>query len=142
MPRASGRVIGTDRRLPTEFDALVRLYPPRAIHDEVEYANAQEVIDRLTSLPEPTEGQAEYLETLSILFEAYEYEHHAIDPAVAGPVEMLRFLMEQRGESAAEVDGAVGGRAAQDFLAGRRELRVAEVRALADHFHVRADLFL
>jgi len=33
------------RKLPVDFDALVRLPPPRAIHDEVDCENMQEMID-------------------------------------------------------------------------------------------------
>ena len=65
--------------LPAHFIDLVRLFPPQAIHDEVGYSNTQEMIDRLTSLPRLTAGQAEYLETLTILFEAYEKEHERIE---------------------------------------------------------------
>ena len=56
-----------NEKLPTGFAELVRQFPPQAIHDEVGYANMQEMIDRLTSLPKLTVGQTEYLETLTIL---------------------------------------------------------------------------
>lgn len=145
MPRGQRSIVSEPLEplgpLPAEFEALVRLHPPRAIRDEAEYSNMQELIDRLTSLVGPSEGQSEYLETLSILFEAYEAEHHELDPAAAGPAEMLQFLLEQRGESAAEVDRALGGSAAADLVAGR-ELGTAAVRSLAEHFHVRPDLLL
>ena len=143
MPRVRSRAVSpAAEQLPSDFESLVRLHPPRAIHDEAEYANTQEVIDRLTSLVSPSEGQLAYLETLSILFEAYEEEHHALDPAAAGPAEMLRFLMDQRSETVEDVERAMGIPAAGNFLSGRAEPSASDVRALADHFHVRADLFL
>jgi len=75
MPRVKGHAA----KLPTSFAASVRLMPPQAIHDEVGYANAQEMIDTLTSRPTLTAGQSEYLETMTILFEAYEKQKEQID---------------------------------------------------------------
>ena len=67
------------RDLPTTFEELVRMYPPHAVRDEGDYDQMQEVIDRLTSIPEPTEDQWAYLDTLTILFSAYEQEHYPIE---------------------------------------------------------------
>ena len=106
------------RTLPTAFEDLVRMHPPRPIHDEVDYENAQETIDALSSIPKRSKGQAEYLETLSILFAAYEQEVHAIDTSDLPPVAVLKDLMEAHGMSD------------------------KHIRKLAEHFGVRADLFL
>lgn len=70
-------VVSKDK-LPGRFEDLVKMMPPRAIQDEVQYDNTIEVLDRLTSLPRMTQGQNQYLETLSVLVEAYENEHYAI----------------------------------------------------------------
>lgn len=79
MRRVKSQLAKMQRWLPGGFAGLVRLLPPQAIHDEIGYGNMQEMIDRLTSLAELTPGQAEYLETLTILFEAYERDHEEID---------------------------------------------------------------
>src|SRR5262249_6124082 len=78
------------RDLPRTFEELVRMHPPRAIHAEAEYEAVQEVIDRLTSLADLTQGQEEYLDTLTVLFEAYEKEHHAIETADLKPIDVLK----------------------------------------------------
>ena len=60
------------RKLPGDFDSLVRLHPPAAIHDEVADGNAIGLVNKLTAVPNPTEGQLKYLDTLTILVERYE----------------------------------------------------------------------
>ena len=93
MPRTHERL--TAKSLPAAFEELVRLHPPRVIHDEAGYGNTQEIVDALTGIPRLSKGQSEYLETLGVLMEAYEQEHHAIDVSKLSALEMLKFLMEQ-----------------------------------------------
>ena len=93
MPRISPK---RTPKLPRDFSALVQMRSPSAIHNEVAYKNAQEMIDALTSLPELTEGQSKYLDTLSVLAEAYEDERHAIDVSDVAPVDVLKTLMDRR----------------------------------------------
>jgi len=131
------------RDLPTDFDSLVRMYPPRAIHDEVEYDNMQDVIDALTSVPKRSEGQTEYLETLAILFSEYESRVHAIDTSDLTPIDMLKFLMEQNDMTASDLGRLLGERSlGPKILNGHRELSKAHIRRLADRFKVSTDLFL
>ena len=92
--------------LPTRFPELVRLFPPQAIHDDTAYTNTQKMIDRLTSLPKPTPGQAEYLETLTIRFEAYDRDHDEIDAEGLSPVDALRFLLESNDLTASDLGGS------------------------------------
>ena len=129
--------------LPTEFAELVRLHPPRAIHDDVAYRNAQEVIDALTRLPKLSRGQRDYLDTLTILFEAYEDQRHAIDASAVGPLDVLRHLLAEHGMSASDLGRLLGERSlGPKVLSGRRDLSKAHIRTLAAHFKVSAELFL
>jgi HTH-type transcriptional regulator/antitoxin HigA len=131
------------RDLPTDFRDLVRLHPPRAIHDEVAYRNTQEMIDALTSVPKLSRGQTDYLDTLTILFEAYEDEHHAISAANVRPLDALRELMEEHGMSSSDIGRLLGERSlGPKILNKQRELSKAHLRKLAEHFKVSADLFL
>ena len=98
------------RKLPVDFASLVRLYAPRAIHDEVDYATMQEVIDQLTCIPAMSKGQVTYLQTLVILFSAYEAEAHAIDTSDLSALDMLRHLMEQHQMSASDLGRLLGER--------------------------------
>lgn len=129
--------------LPKSFVELVCIFPPQAIREEVGYANTQEMIDRLTSLPRLTSGQAEYLETLTILFEAYEQEHEQIDTSSLSPLQTLRFLLESNDMSASDLGRLLGSRElGPKVLNGTRQLSKAHIRLLADRFRVDAGLFL
>jgi len=129
--------------LPESFTELVRLLPPRAIYDHVDYRNTQDMIDRLTSLSRLTSEQDHYLDTLATLLHAYEQEHHAIATNDLPPVEMLRFLMEQRGMNAGDLGRLLDERTrGEKVLRGDRELTKAEIRILADYFKVNPGLFL
>ena len=63
--------------LPKTYDGLMQEHMIRPIHDAVNYENACEVLDTLSGLDLNGE-QAEYLEALSILVEAYEHEQKGL----------------------------------------------------------------
>jgi antitoxin component HigA of HigAB toxin-antitoxin module len=143
MRRVKAQRLRVTRALPASFADLVRLFPPQAIHDDIAYGNMQEMIDRLTSLPKLTPGQAEYLETLTILFEAYERDHEEIDTAGLSPADVLRFLLESNDLTASDLGRLLGNRElGPKILNGTRQLSKAHIRVLADRFKVDAGLFL
>lgn len=129
--------------LPSRFGELVRLYRPQAIQDGVGYVNTQEMIDRLTSIPKLSIGQSEYLETLTILLEAYENEHERIETRHLSPVDMVRFLINSNGMSGSDLGRLLGNRElGPKILNGSRQLSKAHIRLLADRFKVDAGVFL
>src|SRR6266498_414092 len=91
------------KRLPSTFAQLVRLYPPQAIHGEAAYAKTQRMIDWLTDEPRLSAGQSEYLDTLTVLLEAYEQQHETIDELPLNPIDALRVLLDERGMSASDL---------------------------------------
>lgn len=128
--------------LPTDLDALVKMHPPLAIHDEVGYRKTQEIIDRLTSVPRLSPGQAAYLDTISILFEAYENEHHDIDVSVLDPIDALKSLMIEQNMSASDLGRVLGNRElGSKVLRRERALSKSHIAALSRHFHVSPALF-
>jgi HTH-type transcriptional regulator/antitoxin HigA len=123
--------------LPSDFDSLVQLDPPAAIHDDVAYDNAMEIVNLLTSLPSPTEGQLKYLDTLTILIEKYEDEAEGSEPPNADTLTVLRFLMEDRGMSASDLGRILGDRSLGPKILNRdRTLSKAHIKILAKHFNV------
>jgi len=139
MPRIKVKI----EKLPTDFPGLVRLFPPQAIHDEVGYSNTQEMIDRLTSIPKLTEGQSEYLETLSILLEAYERTQEHIETKHLSPRDTLRFLLEANAMNASDLGRLLGNRElGAKIINGSRQLSKAHIRLLAGRFKVDAGLFM
>jgi len=130
------------RRLPRTYPGLVRLLPPRPIHDEVDLANAAEMIDRLAG-HNLNRDQEDYLDALSTFVEAYENEHHPINDSHITPLEALRFLVEEYGMSGADLGRLLGNRTlGPAILRGRRKLSKAHVKKLSDHFKVSPALFL
>jgi HTH-type transcriptional regulator/antitoxin HigA len=112
-----------------------------AIHDSVAYGNAMEYIDALTSIPKPTRGQQDYLESLSVL--VGDYEDKRWEDVEISPVEIIRALMEEHAMTASDLgrllgDRNLGGR----ILAGTRALSKNHVRKLADYFGVKPGLFI
>jgi antitoxin component HigA of HigAB toxin-antitoxin module len=139
MTRLNSRV---RKQLPGDFDSLVKVLPPTAIHDEVAYGNAMEVVDALSSLPKLTKGQAEYLDTLSILVEAYEDDHDGFDESEVSPLDAIRALLRENDMTCSDLGRLLGDRAlGSKILGGQRELSKAHIRKLAGRFGVSTDLF-
>ena len=125
------------RKLPGDFDSLVRLHPPAAIHDEVAYENAIGLVNKLTSVPKPTDGQLKYLDTLTILIERYEDETEGVEPKGVDALAVLRYLMQDRGMTASDLGRLLGDRSlGPKLLNGDRALSKAHIKLLAKHFNV------
>jgi HTH-type transcriptional regulator/antitoxin HigA len=125
------------------IEELMRMHPPLAIADRVAYDNTMRIIDALTGVAKPNAGQAEYLNTLSILVDAYENEHQALDLSAAGPLDVLRELMAANDMNASDLGRLLGERSlGAKLLSGSRDLSKSHIRALASHFGVSAELFL
>lgn len=128
-------------KLPETYEGLYRLHVLKPIHDSVGYDNACEVLDALSGL-ELNEDQAEYLEALSILVEAYEED--ADESAGVSGLEALRYLCEENNVSGGklaemlDVSRALGVK----LLAGERNLTVAHIGKLSERFKVSPELFL
>lgn len=130
--------------LPSQFGELVRMMPPQAIQDDVQYANTLEVIDRLLAIAKATKGQAVYLETLVQLVQAYETEHHAIDTGDISGLDSLKHLLTENDLNASDLARLLGVHASlgSKILKGERSLTVDHIRKLAAQFKVSPRLFL
>jgi HTH-type transcriptional regulator / antitoxin HigA len=80
------------------------------------------------------------LDTLGTLIHAYEEEHVPI-PEASGP-EVLEYLMEEHGLKIEDLPELGGEQAVRAVLARERELRVGEIRALAERFRVSPAVFI
>jgi HTH-type transcriptional regulator/antitoxin HigA len=85
--------------------------------------------------------EAEKLEVLATLVDAYEAKHHRIDPP--DPIEAIRFRMEQEGLTRADLEKLIGSRArVSEVLNRRRPLTVAMIRRLRDALGISADVLI
>ena len=130
------------RRVPKTYGALVAMLPPRPIHDDVDLANATEMIDRLAGFKLNVD-QEDYLEAISTFVEAYEAERFPMDDSRITPLDALKALLGEHGMTASDLGRLLGNRTlGAAILASRRDLSKAHIKRLAEHFKVEPGLFL
>ena len=129
--------------IPTTYDQLLAMHPLRPIHNDAELEHATEIIDILAG-HDLNVDQADYLDVLSTLVEAYEDAHDPLDdPAVCG-LDALRTLLDEHSMSAADLARLLGVHRSMGskLLKGERALTARHLTTLSDRFKVRADLLL
>lgn len=126
--------------------ALVKRVPIRRIRSDAEHAAAMKVSRELMlrgTVDRLDEGEGDYLEALSRFIEEYERTRFLRDFKAPTAVDKLKFLMEQRDMSAADLGRVLGSSsAASMILRGDREISKAHIRRLSEHFSVSPALFL
>jgi HTH-type transcriptional regulator/antitoxin HigA len=105
---------------------------------EQDYDAALRVIEALWDAPEGS-PEADRLEVLVTLVEAYEATHHPIDPP--DPIEAIKFRMEQGGLSLQDLEAYLGRHAA-DVLNRKRPLTLAMLRRLHRGLGISAEVLL
>ena len=130
----------------TQITDLQAHWPPIAplfsLRSEPEYDAAVERLNALLDEIGTNEKHPLYslLDTLGTLVHTYEAEHHVI-PNASGP-EVLQYLMEEQSVSAADLPEIGPPNAIERYLAGKEELRIEQLRALARRFHVSPAAFI
>lgn len=113
-----------------------------AIRNEREYdasvARLNALVDEIGD--NPKDPRYRQIETLSVLIEAYDKEHHEL-PDASG-VEVVQFLMEQHGLKQGDLPEIGSQGVVSEVLAGRRNLNLRQVEALAARFGVDPGVFL
>jgi HTH-type transcriptional regulator/antitoxin HigA len=130
------------RALPRTFDGLCKMLPLRPVHDDVDLANASEVIEALAG-HQLNQDQQDYLEALSNLVGAYEDVRFEKDLGKVTPLKALRYLVEHNGLTASGLGEILGNRAlGSKILRGEREMSKTHIRKLAKRFNVSPALFV
>ncbi|MEK7474269.1 MAG: helix-turn-helix domain-containing protein [Candidatus Coatesbacteria bacterium] len=122
--------------------AWQRLEGLLAIDSETDYRRARGILEALVDEVGSDEGhpRAALLDTLATLVHAWEERHHPV-PAAA-PRHVLAFLMEEHGLKQAELEEVGSQGIVSEILAGKRELNVRQIRALARRFGVSPAVFV
>jgi HTH-type transcriptional regulator / antitoxin HigA len=111
----------------------------RPIKSEADYDAALARIDLLMDADTP--DKLDELDVLTTLVEVYEDAHHAID--LPGPVEAVRFRMEQQGLTQAGLKAYIGSSAkVSEVLSGKRPLTLKMIRALNAHLGIPAEVLI
>jgi HTH-type transcriptional regulator/antitoxin HigA len=133
------------RKTSSTYLALIDQMPLRPLRSERDYEQAVAVLDRLAIQVEGSldQGEQDYLDTLTVLVEAFDREHHGLPTKKLDPVTALKYLMEESGMTQADLGRLLGSRAlASLVLKGHRGLSKSHIRKLASYFKVSAGLFL
>src|SRR5580693_6991284 len=105
--------------IPLDYAALAAMFPPRPIHDSVDYANTMEVVMAMAG-HKLTRDQDDYLTILSEMILHYDREHD--QPRKRGtPLERLQFLAKEAGLSGSDLGRLLGNRGMGSlYLSGKR----------------------
>jgi HTH-type transcriptional regulator/antitoxin HigA len=120
-----------DRYLPLLVPRNAREYD-----DAVSYLN--KLVDEVGD--NPRDPRYRFLDTLTVLIEAYDERHHEILD-VSG-AEMISFLMEQHGLSQGDLPEIGSQGVVSEVLRGKRDLNVRQITGLAERFRVSPAAFL
>jgi len=112
----------------------------KPIKTEREYRAALDEAEKLWDAPEKS-AEADRLEVLAMLIQAYEEKHYAI-PA-AEPIEFLQYVMESRGLTRKDLEPYIGtrGRVAE-VLNRARPLSLEMIRRLSEGLNIPADILV
>ena len=126
--------------LPKKWNDLGILLRP--IHTKGDYDKVIHVLDELVGRTDLTKDQKDFVESLSILVEAYENEHEPIKEN-NDPIETLKFLLEANNMSRSDLGNLLGSRSLGSVIMNRkRELSKNHIRILSERFSVSPNLFL
>jgi HTH-type transcriptional regulator/antitoxin HigA len=134
-------------RAADDYLDLVKRFPLRPIRSEDQYDQAVEIVGALIGLadhPGLTAGQSDYADALGAFVRTYDVEHYPIQHTLKTPIERLKYLMEQSGMNTSQLGELLGSGSGQAslILRGKRELSKANIRVLAEKFHVNPGLFI
>jgi len=121
---------------------LIQRFPLKPIKNDKEHGQAVEIVGEL--LGRKLDGSAsDYLDTLILLVNKYEDEHHTPAGTDLSPQDALRAIMSLNNMSQAQMGKIIGSESAVSmFLKGERGLSKAHIKALVERFRVDAAVFL
>jgi HTH-type transcriptional regulator / antitoxin HigA len=112
----------------------------RPIKTEADYEAALARADRLMDAEEGT-PDADELDVLATLIEAYEDEHYPMGPP--DPIDAIKFRMEQRGLTRKDLEPFIGSRTrVAEVLNRKRNLSIAMIRRLHAGLGIPAEVLL
>ncbi len=112
----------------------------KPIRTEADYDAALAELERLWGAKIGT-PEGDRLDVLATLIDAYESEHHSMDPP--DPLEAIKFRMEQQGLSRKDLEPLIGTRTrVAEVLNGKRSLSIGMIRRLHDGLGISADVLI
>lgn len=135
-------------RIDDDYLRLVLRFPLRPIRSDAQYEQAMGIYRELADRAEARKiraGETDYLDMLTAMIRDYDRRHSSLlkDDEKTPPLEMIRDLVKEAGMNTVSLGKLVGGSGqASLILQGKRELSKANIRKLAEYFHVSPALFI
>jgi len=121
---------------------LIQRFPLKPIKNDAAHERAVAMVGELLGRT-LDDGAGDYLDTLLLLVNTYEDQHHTPMGLDLTPRQALQAIMEANNLSQADIGRLIGSESAVSmFLSGQRELSKAQIKALVGKFRVDASLFL
>lgn len=133
------------KRISDRYLELVKRFPPRPIRAPRQFDEAVALMNGLAVRDEGTldTGEQDYLDTLTMLVEAYDRANHVIDTSEVTPLELLKHMMENRGMTVSDLGRVIGSQAlASMILAGKRQISRDKAKRLGEYFGLEAGAFI
>ena len=112
----------------------------KPIRSEADYEAALAEVERLWGARSGT-PEGDRLDVLATLIDAYESDHHPIDPP--DPIEAIKFRMEQQGLTRKDLEGILGSRTRiAEVLNRRRGLSINMIRRLHEKLGISAEVLI
>lgn len=112
----------------------------KPIRTEQDYEAALAEMGRLWGARSGT-VEGDRLDVLATLIEAYEAEHHPMDPP--DPIEAIKFRMEQKGLTRKDLERLLGTRTrVSEVLNRKRSLSIAMIRRLHEELGISAEVLI
>jgi len=112
----------------------------KPIRSEADYATALAEVAQLWGAKSGTPA-GDRLDVLATLIDAYEAEHHPIDPP--DPVAAIKFRMEQQGLSRRDLEPFIGTRTrVAEVLNRKRSLSIGMIRRLHQGLGISAEVLI
>ena len=114
----------------------------KVIKTEQDYKEALKLAEGLIARdPDPESAEGEQLGLLSTLIQ--EYESRAFPETLPGPIEAIRFRMEQADLKPADLIPYIGSRSrVSEILSGKRQLTIEMIRALSEGLGIPAKVLI
>lgn len=112
----------------------------KPIRTDTDHEAALEAVAVLWGAPAGT-PDGDRLDVLATLIDAYEAQHHPMDPP--DPVEAIRFRMEQQGLTRKDLEGIIGTRTRiAEVMNRKRSLSITMIRRLHDQLGIPAEVLI
>lgn len=112
----------------------------KPIRSEADYEAAMAEVERLWGAKSGT-PRGDRLDVLATLIDAWEGEHHPMDPP--DPIEAIKFRMEQQNLTRKDLEGILGTRTrVAEVLNRRRGLSINMIRRLHEELGIPAEVLI